>query len=64
MYEKIIAFILILYIMSPALHAFADVIQVNTELEGFETEDRLFNREVYEAPCEHPGTVVKVTYTK
>ena len=38
------------------------VVQVNTELEGHETQYRLYDREVYEAPCEHPGQVVKVKY--
>lgn len=39
------------------------VVQVNTELEGHETQYRLYDREVYEAPCEHPGQLVKVKYT-
>ena len=43
--------------------ASGETVQVNTELEGYETEYRLYDREVYEAPCEHPGTVVKVKYT-
>lgn len=38
------------------------VVQVNTELEGHETQYRLYDRETYEEPCEHPGQVVKVKY--
>lgn len=43
--------------------ACAETVLTNTELEGHETYYRLYDREAYEAECEHPGQVVKLNYT-
>lgn len=61
MIKKILSLLLSL-IMMTGVAAAETVVQVNTELEGHETSYRLYNREVYEAECAHPGQVVKVKY--
>jgi len=43
--------------------ACAETVLTNTELEGHETYYHLYDREAYEAECEHPGQVVKLNYT-
>lgn len=60
--KKLISALLVLTLVFLAGAASAETVQVNTELEGHETEYRLYDREVYEAPCEHPGQVVKIKY--
>lgn len=61
--KKLISLVLSLCLLLPAIAASAEtVVQVNTELPGYETEYRMYDRDTYEAPCEHPGQVVKVKY--
>ncbi len=54
---------LLLAVMLLSVACAETMVQVNTELEGHETQYRLYEREVYEAPCEHPGQLVKVKFT-
>lgn len=61
--KKLITLLLTLVLLLPVLGASAEtVVQVNTELPGHETEYRIYDRDIYEQPCEHPGQVVKVKY--
>lgn len=60
--KKLICTILALSILLLSGAACADVVQVNRELEGYETEYRLYDRDTYEQPCDHPGQVVKLKY--
>lgn len=59
--KKIICLLLALSLFV-CIAAAETVVQVNTELEGHDTAYRLYDRDVYEAPCDHPGQVVKVKY--
>lgn len=59
--KKLLAFLLMLS-LSLSYACAETVVQVNQELEGHETVYRIYDRETYEAPCEHPGQVVKVNY--
>lgn len=60
--KKLICLALVLLMVLPMAMASAETVLVNTELEGHETEYRLYDRDTYEAPCDHPGQVVKVKY--
>ena len=52
--KKLLAFLLMLS-LSLSCACAETVVQVNRELEGHETVYRIYDRETYEAPCEHPG---------
>lgn len=60
--KKLICTLLALSALLLSGVASADVVQVNHELEGYETEYRLYDRDTYEQPCDQPGQVVKLKY--
>ncbi len=60
--KRIISILLLAALLISAACA-ETVVQVNTELEGHETQYRIYDQALYEAPCEHAGQVVKIKYT-
>jgi len=60
--KRIISILLLAALLISAACA-ENVVQVNTELEGHETQYRIYDQALYEAPCDHAGQVVKIKYT-